>query len=122
MPEPPANSVEGTPSTVWPGVLFSFLFCVELRALLPHCPLLSSFSWGAAPAPRGKKGMGPSCLLISVLGQSSISTPMLSALCSGLLNLPQAGVPSPVVALPNKECPKFRLLRPALGARAGLLQ
>ena len=64
MPEPPANSVEGAPSTVWPGVLFSLLFYVELRALLPHCPLLSSFSWGAAPAPRGKKGIGPSCLLI----------------------------------------------------------
>jgi hypothetical protein len=39
------------------------LFGVELRAFLPHCPLLSPFSWGAAPAPRGKKGMGPSCLL-----------------------------------------------------------
>ena len=36
-------------------VAWRILLGVELRALLPHCPLLSSFSWGAAPAPRGKK-------------------------------------------------------------------
>ncbi len=58
MPESPVSSVEGSPSTAWPGIFLSLLFGIELRVFLPHCPLLNSFSWGAAPAPRGKKRHG----------------------------------------------------------------
>ncbi len=51
MPESPASSVEGSPSTAWPGIFLSLLFGIECGLFLPTAPCSTRSPGGAAPCP-----------------------------------------------------------------------